>query len=1283
MRNILTFLFFASLSLVVSAQTNNFQVSHTLDWYQLPADESGQFLNYRLEDGGVSAHYGSLPIFSERIRINGPSEAEFIPGNISYENIDLRCPESDRAGISESFQINTLIEQEGRDFYLRYFFIPIIGNGSQYRKVTSFSGRLIVNPLSNISNSRSTNFKTSSILANGQSYKIAVPADGLYKLDFGFLTGTLKLNANDFNPQQVKLYTNGGGVLNALVSAERIDDFEEVPLQFFGNQDQKLDQGEYFLFYGEGPDKWIYQTSDGRFHYQKNTFDTRNHYMLRVDGTTGSRIQSQASTSSPELTTNTYQDYLIFEEDKVNILGKYRIPGSGKRWFGDEFSGTRERDYNNYFVFPDIIPGSEIGVEIAFASSSGSVATVYADINGQTFSKPISSVNLGNVEDDIAHIGTIRETMTASGPNQTVRIRYPSVGGGTSQGWLDYIEMNVNRNLIFRGAPIRFRDKRSLTVNSLGFNVQNETGEMTIWDITNPVNPKLQEYNQQGNIATFSINTNQEIKTFIAFNPNASIPLPEFVSEVAPQNLHAIQSADMLIVYHPDFEMAANRLAEHRRSFSGLEVVKADVSHVMNEFAGGSQDPTGIREFARMLYERSPNFRYLLLVGDGSYDLRGLNQNIDNDNFIPVYETDESLDPIYAFPTDDFYSLLSPDEGANLVGAIDIATGRIPVSTAAEADIVVDKIIRYDTDPAFLGDWRLKLGYVADDEDSNLHLDQSERVSRIVDTSNHNFNTQKIYLDAYKQESTPGGARYPEANTALNNAVFKGLLVLNYLGHGGYNGWSQERVLRTADVLSWKNSQKLPLLITATCTFTTYDEPSLVSAGEQTLLNPQGGAVALFTTVRSVYSGSNERLTKAVFERLFKSGGLEYYAIGDILRLAKNNSGFDTSQLNARKFALIGDPAQVLAVPKHDIVITEVNNLPVNVSLPDTISALEKVSMSGEVRNSSGQFLSSFNGKVYITVFDKVRTLYTLGNDPKSGVVPFKTQNQVIFKGIASVESGRFSFEFVVPKDINFAYGPGKVSLYASDEVSTDAAGFFTDFIVGGADPNGLGDDQGPLIQLYMNDESFVFGGITDMNPTLLVQLSDDRGINIAGNSVGHDLEGELDSDSQNSFVLNDFYEASLNDYKSGEARYPLSELEPGKHNVKVTAWDIANNFSEAYLEFVVVDDAAQSLEHVLNYPNPFTTSTNFQFEHNLPGVPMDIHIQIFTVSGRLVKTISVYDAVSEGYRVSDIHWDGRDEYGDQLAKGVYLYKVKLISQLSDNASRKVESDFERLVLLR
>ncbi|HJW27767.1 MAG TPA: type IX secretion system sortase PorU, partial [Saprospiraceae bacterium] len=534
------------------------------------------------------------------------------------------------------------------------------------------------------------------------------------------------------------------------------------------------------------------------------------------------------------------------------------------------------------------------------------------------------------------------------------------------------------------GSALYVRDPRSRYKGIPTYTLDQFPSSGLIWDITNPQKPILQQF-QQGNQTSFSVhnaNPNQP-EEFICFNPASDVFTPDYVGAVQNQNLHALQRADMLIVYFDDFEEAALKLAQHRRDFSHLVVECIPVSKVFKEFGGGSKDPAALRDFARMVYKRDPLFKYLLLIGDASYDFLNHSPDVPFQNFIPAFETEESLDPIRSFPTDDFFALLDNDEGNNLTGALDIAVGRFPVSSEQEAMDIVNKIIYYETNPLTLADWRNRLVFVADDEDANTHLKQADAVAVSSNTAHPVFNEEKIYLDAYPQQSTPGGDRYPAVNDDIDLNMKKGALTVTYLGHGGPNGWTQERVLGVNQAQSYDNLENMPLFITATCSFAGYDEPGFTSTGEHLLVNPNGGAIGLMTTVRAVFSGSNSRLTDAVHDIIFTpDADGNYLAVGEVLRRSKNANGIDTVDTNARKFTMLGDPALKLAIPRYNVAVKTLQGQPVGGANMDTLSALESAVVTGTIENNQGQLITSFNGTISLTLFDKIQVRKTLANDP-------------------------------------------------------------------------------------------------------------------------------------------------------------------------------------------------------------------------------------------------------------------------------------------------------------
>jgi len=1225
---------------------------------------------YTVNDGHLSRQHPELPLYSDQIKLGANYEIS-IQATITKSSPITINTQAAKDHIQDELNVWNTVEKNRNDYFLVYGFIPVIRSNSGYIKVEEV--RLTIDygaPL--VEKRDGPTFADNSILSSGAIHKVSFTESGVYKLDYNYLKD-LGIDIDNINPKNLAVYTSHGKALAENIIEERFDDLIESPILIKGEEDNVFNSGDYILFYAKGDESW--NTSNNTYNHEKNIYSDINYAFIKVKESQGKRLGTSSSLSTTAYTSSIYNSLQRYEEDKVNLLAAFTATqGTGQLWFGDRYNTVKEYDYTDKFNLTGYVLGEEIEIKLGFAGRNDeNTSRVFLDLDGNTLDKSLARINdSGSISTNrYANYALMNTTTTINNPNGKIVVRYPFQGNDVSEGWLDYLQFIIPKTLNFSGDPILISNQESVNYNNTALILTGSPDH--IWDVTSLDDIK-NAFLDNGQI---KYNSQDELRLFYAFN-EANAMTPTKVGVVENQNLHSIDDVELIVIYHPTFENDIERYVEHRSSFGNLNVKAININHVYNEFSGGKVDPSAIRDLAKMVYDRTDNFKYLLLVGDGSFDYKQLTPDIPNHNFIPAYETKESLDPIDGFPTDDFYALLDINEGTNLKGQLDIAVGRFPVKTAEEFTGLVDKLIHYDTHPDTQGDWKLKLGFAADDEDSGRHLTDTEDIANQTKLRYPDFNQQKIYFDAFLQESTPGGARFPDATKELNNAVFKGLLVLNYLGHGGPKGWAQERVLQVSDIQSWNNYDNIPLLITATCTFAGYDEPSVESAGEVSLLNERGGAIGLFSTTRAVFASDNKRLVSSVYDTMFTTQGGQLQTLGEILMRGKNKNVQDTQKINARKFSLLGDPSMRLSVPLLNVETSKVNGISVS-EFSDTLKALEQVTIEGIITDQNNQFVSDYNGIVYPTIFDKESTLRTLANDSNSGEKSFNVIKNILFKGAATVTNGMFSFTFVVPKDINYAYGPGRISYYATNPDRVDAKGSSDEFIIGGTSNNIIQDNQGPEIQIFMNDESFVYGGITNTDPVLLIKLEDENGINVAGTSIGHDLSGTLDEDNQGTFIMNDFYEATVDNFREGSARYPISGLESGRHSIAVKAWDVLNNSSEARSEFVVIKDGDNVLEHVLNYPNPFTTSTNFQFEHDLTSTELDILITIYTISGKVIKTIEA-TKYATGFRIDDIHWDGTDDFGSDIGKGVYLYKIKA---RSDEFNLLRESEFEKLVILK
>lgn len=1116
-------------------------------------------------------------------------------------------------------------------------------------------------------NQRTSN-TNSSVLASGNWYKIGITQTGVYKLDFATLQN-LGINLNGIDPRNISIYGNGGGMLPQRNSDFRHDDLVENAIQVVGENDGTFNQGDFVVFYGEGPGKWELNQSTGKFEFKSNLYSNENYYFLNIGTVPGKRITNETpSTQNATYSTTTFDEVQQFEKDERNLMK------SGKMWLGDIFDLQASHTYNFNIQNREVSDSIYYRIRVVARSLNAISSFSFTPAGGGTINSAAICSTRGSYESIYGCVGLSSGRYLNPNSNQSITAFYAKPNS-FSLGWMDFIELNYRRKLIYDNNQFLFRDTRNIgagEVTQYQFTFQNTP---IIWNITNPLSPKNLNIGQP--IGSYSFNyAADSLETFIAFS-NSNLLLPNSSVAIPNQNLHAIRDKDLIIITHPDFLNQANNLANYHSSTKNLRTVVVTPGQIYNEFASGKQDVVALRDFVRMLYNNASTPedmpRYLTLFGDASFDYK--NRISVNHNFVPTFQSEESLNPINSYACDLFFGTLDPEEGdfeSAYNQLVDIAIGRLPVSNVTQAEDMLRKIRNYESNSSF-GDWRNAVVFVADDLDGNTHMSQADQISNIMNQQYPNAIAYKVFADAFPKISTTGEPRYPGVNATLNDRVNKGALIVNYTGHGGVLGWAEERICTNADINSWNNSFGLSLFITATCEFARFDDPTIFSSGEQVLMNPNGGAIAMMTTTRLTFSGPNFTLNRFLYEnRLFKKVNGKYPTIGEAFYKTANDARLS---VNTRNFSLLGDPVVTLAYPKEQAVITKINNVAVS-AVPDTIGALGFVTISGMVTDTMGNILSSFNGQLNQTVFDKEMPVTTLANDPGSLPFTFLARRSIIHKGTSSVVNGEFSFQFIVPIDIAYNFGKGLVSLYVENQV-VDGAGAFTDFIIGGNSGNAINDDEGPEIGLFMNDTRFVSGGVTDRNPFIHALLSDSSGINTVGNGIGRDITTIVNNDNQQSYILNDFYIAEKDNFRKGLVRYQLKNLSPGNYTIRFKAWDVLNNSNEAELDFRVEDEADIVIKNLLNYPNPFTTNTRFMFDHNQASQAFTAELKIFSMSGKLVKTF-YQDFEPGGFHANSIEWDGLDEYGDLIGKGVYMYKLKI--KLSNG---KTADAIQKLVILR
>jgi hypothetical protein len=1120
-----------------------------------------------------------------------------------------------------------------------------------------------------------------SVLASGDWYKFSVDTTGVFKIDKNLLQ-RIGITTNGLNPKHLQIFGNGGHLLPVLSSDSRIKDLKENALFIEGEADGSFDANDFILFYAKGPHDWVVNAATKTAKHRQNIYTDKAYYFITVGNANGKRIVDKATNTDPvSAQISSFDDFIFYERDELNIIA------AGTQWFfNDDFN--IENTQTVTIPFSNALENSSIAVKVRAVSTSLASSVLEVKVNGQDFPalnfSPASATEKARTSERTAELSNSLEAVK-------LELNYNNNGNPSAKAYLDYIEVIGKKTLRATTKQFSFRsfDQFDAT-GAVAYQIKNAAAIFQVWDVSTFSTPTLIKNEATGADFVFK-DSGASLSEYVVMN-EFDFYIPETIenAKVVNQNLQALKDLNYIVITTAALASEAQRLADYHQINTGFTTKVILLDEIYNEFSSGSKDITGIRDFIKHLYTNNSSedkkLKYVCFFGDGSFDYK--DRITGNNNVVPVKLSENSFNLANSWVTDDFFVMLDENDGnMNTSDTIEVVSSRIPVTGSAQARDVVDKILSYYSSNA-LGDWRNTITLLADDVDDRFDIPIQQGVEVIADEIKINkpiFNVNKIYADAYVQQNASGGERYPEVNEAITNAIEKGTLVLDYFGHGGEDGFASERILEKPQIQGFNNPNTLPLLITVTCDFSRFDNPSRITAGELTLWNKTGGAASMITTTREVYITVGQRFNEALIKVLLAFNN-EEVTIAEALMKTKNSSS------DKQKFFIysFGDPAMSLAVPAPNVQITKMNDKDISQPL-DTLKALSRVRFEGVVLDNSGNILPNFNGTLSTTVFDKSIDRKTLGNNSFGETLNFDTQDSKIFRGKSRVINGAFQFDFIVPKDIKISFGEetdangntvfkkGKISFYANDTLTfNEKAGYNIDITVGGIDENAPEDTVGPELKLFMNDESFIDGGNTNASPNLIAVLSDSSGINTSITAIDHDIIGILDGDALNPIVLNDFYETALDDFTKGKVTYRLRDLETGAHTLSIKAWDTYNNSSETTLNFVVISDAVLNLENVLNYPNPFVNYTEFWFNHNKPNELLEVQVQVFTVAGKLIKTLN-QNVQTAGNLSRNITWNGLDDFGNKIGKGVYVYKLRVKATATNLVSEK----YEKLVILQ
>lgn len=1075
-------------------------------------------------------------------------------------------------------------------------------------------------------------------LAQGDWYRIELEESGIYKLDHSFLISSGITPGP--NIQNVRIFGNGGMPLPEDLLQPRPAGLMEIARMVVDqNSNGSFDPGDYIVFYGASPVSWRYNPSSKTYSHAINHYSNRNAYFLTFGDGPGRDMSTLASTSFSNVPIAIDSRGMQANEEESNNLLK-----SGRQWYGRLFDLDSPTA-----TFVTTLPGLKrshpVTWRIAVVGRSGTTANFSLQESGVPLgSITILPVNLPSIETNYAYAAPAASfTRPDSLPDDrsVLRLTYQSSGG---QGWLDWFEIHYRRSLqavndfiLFptddTTAIMEFRLSGFSSSGMMVFDVSRHDSVVQISDLSpDPVQPGA---------CAFQIPLSSGLPRWIAAVGPTGFKTPVSASRIDNSDVRGItQGAEFVIITPKEFQSAADRLRLHRQQINPISTIVVPIEDLTNEYAGGLIDPMAVRDFlADAVQTWAVPPKYVLLLGDGHYDYK--NMKTSDRNWIPPYEALESLHQINTYSSDDPLAMLFPGNPR-----VSLALGRLPVNSAEEAEVVVDKIIAYETTAPY-GDWRNRATFVADDgltstqDDGSIHTFQAEQVAQNYTPGA--MQKKKIYLIEYPTVNSSSGRRKPAVNTAIIDAINSGTLLLNYTGHGNPQLWAHEAVFtREGSVTQLRNASQPFLLVAATCDFARYDDPSEVSTGELLLTMAQGGAIGVVTATRAVYSSDNFQFNNAFSTELFKRDSLGVPPrIGEALRNTKQVH-YD---LNDLKYHLFGDPTVRLNMPRYSAGVDSLNGNSLN-GLTQ-IQALGKVDVAGEIRLADGNRWTGFQGEALLEMYDARRVVMV----PEWGNFSFVVNGSLLYRGEVSVNAGLFQARVPVPKDVSYDANPARISVYASSP-SGDATGFTENIMIAGTDSSAAPDTTGPGIEIFLNDESFRSGDVVAPDPKLIVRLSDENGINTSTASVGHGLEAKLSNGATVS--LSEYYRGERDTYQSGTVRLQLRELPEGRQTLEVRAWDTYNNSSNSEIVFDVKEASDLRLHQVFNFPNPVSHSTVFTFQRTSTE-PIDVQVKLYTMSGRLVLEMRV-PVVSD--RFVRIPWDGRDQNGDQVANGVYFYKI-------------------------
>lgn len=1100
-------------------------------------------------------------------------------------------------------------------------------------------------------------YAENSVLSDGKWVKISVTESGMYMItssqlrDWGFA-----------DPSKVRVYGYGGGrIPDQLSRSNYVDDLPMV---------QSLTTERGLFFYAQGIDKWNVSTMNATKYVQSlNPYSTVGYYFLSDKDAEQPQLPKMGRAEVNTTPIETFNDRLYHEQDVYS-------PGeTGHYLLGEEFKFTPTRSFD--FKLTDVVDGSDVWMECAFmAKTYAASSEVQFTVNGAR----LPSVNSDRIKTTNTagyfhgEEGVTAHSFAAPGENLSVGVTYKS-SVVIYDARLNYLTINYQRKLKMYNGYLRF------SAGSTAVSLADAQSTTHVWDVTDPMSVKELNTSLSGSTLVWT-NDYTGMRNYVAWNESATLPSPTFVQNVSNQNLHAMETPDMVIFTVADWKNQAERIAElHRNSADSLNVAVVTQDVVFNEFASGVPDASAFRRMLKMLWDRGNNserrLKYALFFGRTTFDNRHLTSTVQALGYptMPTWQTDKGLNDNETFQTDDFFAFLLDNSGVTMSSdRYCIAVGRMPVRSKDEAKSAVDKLYRYVNSSKKTG-WKNQVMILSDDDDNAVHLYQSESMfgNFMSSYSGQQYVYNKVYIDAFEKV----GKTYPEARERMFKYLDEGVVWWNYIGHGNTTSLSHEKQL-TYDDINNLYLRNYPVLYAATCEFLRWDATA-VSGAEVLWQNPNGGVIAMISANRPVFIANNGTLSSGFANYVFaRDDSGRPYTLGEIYRLGKDNlydnEGKRLSDSNKLRYVLMGDPAMRLTSPSSYAVLEAINGSLIAPGDQPTIMARQQVTLSGKIYDYTGMPMTDFNGFISATIYDAEQSITTNGNGENGKKVTFDTQGDKLYVGRDSVINGEFNIVVSMPSEITDNFRNATLSLYACSDNNVEAIGCNREFFVYGYDEQAEIDTIPPSIDvLYVNHETFANGDVVNESPMIIAAISDNVGINLSSAGIGHQMTLTLDNGKTYTDV-SQFYTPNVdNEAVSGVINYTVEDLLEGNHSLKLKIWDTSGNSASQTIDFFVEKGHAPVIYDVYADANPALTETNFYLQHDRPDAMITVKLSVTNLLGQEVWSVT-QTGQSDMFKTFPINWDLCDMAGRRVNRGIYLYKAEISTdgQNFDTQTKKI-----------